>query len=523
MAPDAHDYLLPGQVTLADAGELLGRRLALREGATRSAERRFYDTFDGLVRAAGLEASFENGRLSLTDTGAGSGLGAGSGEVLAVADVAEPPERLLADELPSGPLRDRLKAVIDVRALLPLVHLESEVRELGVVDSDDKLVVRLALERPAVITRSGRRIALRARVRLFGVRGYGEELAEVREALADLGLARAEHTVLDEAVLAAGGLLGGVSSKIEVELSAGERSDVAGAAVLGRLLEVIEANLPGTIADVDAEFLHDFRVAVRRSRAVQRELKGVFPPVQLAFHRGELRWLQQVTGVSRDLDVYVLEFDDFRASVPEQFRADLDPLLAVLRGRRLTARREMVRELRSDRAREAMTSWGAFLARLSALPEEGRPDAARPIAEVAGERISKVYRRMLRMGRAIDASTPPEAYHELRKKGKELRYLLELLGAPLFPGEVVKPMVRSLKALQDVLGRHQDREVQVATLRSLAEEVSALTGGAAALMAMGLLVDRLLIDERAARGEFAQTFHEFASGEQRKLVKDTFS
>jgi CHAD domain-containing protein len=519
MVPDAHDYLLPEQVTLEDAGALLGGCLELRKGATRTAERRFYDTFDGLLRAAGLEASYEGGRLSVTESGSASG----SGEVLAAGEFPEPPERVLAYELPPGPLRQRLTRVVDVRALLPLVHLESEVHELGVVNAEDKLVVRLALERPVVITRSRRRIALRPRVRLFGVRGYHHELAKVRVALDDdLGLARAERTVLDEAVLGAGGVLGGVSSKIDVPLERDQRADVAAAAVLGRLVEVIEANLPGTIADVDAEFLHDFRVAVRRSRAVQRELKGVFPPAELAVHRGELRWLQQVTGPSRDLDVYVLDFDEFRQSVPEQFRGDLDPLLAVLRGRRLTARREMVRELRSDRAREAIAGWASFLERLESLPEEDRPDALRPIAAVAGERITKVYRGMVRMGRAIDASTPPEAYHELRKKGKELRYLLELFGLLLFPPEVVKPMIRSLKSLQDVLGRHQDREVQVATLRSLADEVSALPGGAPALMAMGLLVDRLLIDERTARGEFAATFHEFAGREQRRLVRETF-
>ena len=72
---------------------------------------------------------------------------------------------------------------------------------------------------------------------------------------------------------------------------------------------MIDANLDGTIADIDTEFLHDFRVAVRRSRAVQRELRGVFPPEELARFRTEFRWLQQVTGDARDLDVYVLEFD----------------------------------------------------------------------------------------------------------------------------------------------------------------------------------------------------------------------
>ena len=72
---------------------------------------------------------------------------------------------------------------------------------------------------------------------------------------------------------------------------------------------MIEANLEGTIADLDSEFLHDFRVSVRRSRAVQRELKGVFAPAELARFRAEFRWLQQVTGDARDLDVYVLEFE----------------------------------------------------------------------------------------------------------------------------------------------------------------------------------------------------------------------
>ena len=43
---------------------------------------------------------------------------------------------------------------------------------------------------------------------------------------------------------------------------------------------------------------------------------------------------------------------------------------------------------------------------------------------------------------------------------------------PLFPEEVVKPMIKSLKALQDVLGRHQDREVQTAVLRSLGPSVA---------------------------------------------------
>jgi CHAD domain-containing protein len=141
---------------------------------------------------------------------------------------------------------------------------------------------------------------------------------------------------------------------------------------------------------------------------------------------------------------------------------------------------------------------------------------------VAGERISKVYRRMVTMGGAIDDSSPAEDLHELRKKGKELRYLLEFFSS-LFPGDVVKPMVKSLKSLQDVLGRFQDRQVQSETIRALRDDVVGIDGGAAALMAMGLLVDRLEHQQGEAREEFAARFADFASGKQRRLVKDTFS
>ena len=84
------------------------------------------------------------------------------------------------------------------------------------------------------------------------------------------------------------------------------------------------------------------------------------------------------------------------------------------------------------------------------------------------------------------------------------------------------PLVKSLKALQELLGRHQDREVQIAMLRSSVKEVSTLPGGGAACMAMGALVERLRVDEQAARDEFADRFAELAAEPQRTLVRETF-
>ncbi len=313
-----------------------------------------------------------------------------------------------------------------------------------------------------------------------------------------------------------------VSAKIDVPLAYGQRADVAAAAVLRRLLTVIADNVPGAIQGEDGEYLHQLRIAVRRSRTVQRQLAAVFPRWELPGFRSEFRWLQRATGDARDLDVYIEELDSLRQLLPDAIRDDLRPLRPVLAHGRLAARADMGRALLSPRTRNLFEDWERLLETLVELPSHDRPAAERPIGELAGRRIRKVYQRIVRMGDAIDGASPAADYHELRKKGKELRYLLELFGLPLFGEAAVAPMVRSLKALQDVLGRHQDREVQIAMLRLAGDEVAGLRGGAAACMAMGVLIDRLRSDERAARTEFGERFALLASDDHRRFVTETF-
>ena len=511
----ASELLLPDRMTLRGAGDALAAAFPVQDGVQVAHDRAYYDTFDGLLHIAGLSLLHTDGDLSLVEVG--------TGMVRASLATTAPTEPLFASALPAGGLRDSLAELTDLRALLPLVHVHARERLISVVNGEGKTVVRLALEEPELVDPAGADSPLRPRLRITGIRGYDKARRRVEETLGELGFKPADQPLVDEAIRAAGRVPGGVPAKVEVPLRPEERADAAAVLVLRALLEVIEANLEGTIADLDSEFLHDLRVSVRRSRAVQRELKRVFSPAELAHFRAEFRWLQQATGDARDLDVHVLEFDAMRALVPEAMRADLDPLLDVLRVRRARARRGLVTALRSERTTTLLSAWAAYLNGLELSDETERPDAARPIAAVAGERIRKVYRRMVRMGNAIGESSPADEYHELRKKGKELRYLLELFGAALYPSEVVKPMIKTLKGLQDVLGRHQDREVQVALLRSLGSEVGGSPAGEQGLMALGALLARLSEDEAAARGEFAARFAEFAAKEQRRLVKETFA
>ena len=56
------------------------------------------------------------------------------------------------------------------------------------------------------------------------------------------------------------------------------RAETAPGEIHLALLGILLANEPGLRANLDTEFLHDFRVAVRRTRALLGQIKQVFPP-----------------------------------------------------------------------------------------------------------------------------------------------------------------------------------------------------------------------------------------------------
>ena len=90
---------------------------------------------------------------------------------------------------------------------------------------------------------------------------------------------------------------------------------------------------------------------------------------------------------------------------------------------------------------------------------------ARRHVEAAPDLVRKPYRKVRKLGDPLTEESSGEEFHELRKKGKRLRYALEFLSGVY--GEPIKEFIRPLKDLQDVLGDHQDAEVATSHLREL--------------------------------------------------------
>lgn len=476
-------------------------------GEDQHARRAYFDTFDARLRAAGLTLYAQNERLWLARRD-------GTGEVLSgelAEDVSEP---LYATTLAGGPLGAAVAPIVERRAMLHVADVTLATQPLRVLDGLAKTVLRLELESPE---------GLPARLRLRSLRGYEREQRQATALLIQSAqFAVGTEPLVDAAVRAAGGEPAGMTPAVSVPMSPDEPAQLAVARVLQALTAVCDANLPGTRAALDSEFLHDFRVSLRRIRAVVRELHGVLPAAAVPELRAELRWLQVQTGPVRDLDVYIEDFDELPALLPAELRGELGPLAGLLDERRRDAREQMLAALDSERTEQLWQRWRQLLAGLETLPLDDRPDALTPASVLCGRRIRKLHRRMVRMGKAIEPDSEPAAYHELRKQGKELRYLLELFGRPLFGDELAGPLVSALKGLQNVLGLHQDRVVQSEMLLEAAPEVAARAPGVGPQLAMGALIGRFETDAAGARKQFRERFAEFASPSQRRIVREAF-
>jgi CHAD domain-containing protein len=500
--------------------KLPGSAFAVSDASRSMTLRRVWlDTFDWRLYQSGLtlEQVSRAGITELALTGRdgavlasdrfGRVAGAGSNG----AESGRPAWPGLLDALPLGPLRDRLGPVVGVRALLPVARAVSVVREARVLNSDEKTVARITMDRMSV--RFPATAAVPARLAVSALRGYQAQALKVADLLAAApGVMSASESGLEAALAAGGRRPGDYSGKISVRLSPRMPAVAAMVALLTALFDTLLANVSGTVRDLDTEFLHDLRIAVRRSRSALKLAGDVLPGEMTSKFRPEFKWLGDLTTPTRDLDVYLLGYPDMAAGLVAATAEDLRPFHAHLERSRGAAQRQLARGLRSARFTRLREDWADALAGAAARPRAARAGGTRPsAARLAASRIGRAHRRVLRDGRAITAASPPESLHDLRKRCKELRYLLEFFGSLYDPGDHWRA-VRELKALQDCLGEFQDAQVQREEIGEFATQMmDQRAAPAATLLAMGEIAAGLAAQQQRARGEFTGRFRDFAS------------
>ena len=518
---DAHacDEIVAGVLdALAAAFEVVPDR-AGRPAARR---RSWLDTFDWRLHRAGLTLEYagspRGGELLLSGDAAG-------GVISQPVNGWQATRPQLSGELPGGEVTSRIADLVAPRALLPVVAVTSATTTHRLLNEDGKTVARLLVERASVPGSPATPLALR--LAITEVRGYpGAARTATRLLSAAPGVEPATTAAETEALRAIGRAPGDYSNKVDAVFTAAQPAGRSAATILLRLLDTIEANTGGVLADTDTEFLHDLRVSVRRTRSALKLFgdaltsKNGLTEGEAAFFAAEFKWVGDLTTPTRDLDVHLLDFDDTAHSLSAAKPDDLEPFRAYLEQRRRKEFRLLARGLRSARFTGLARDWRD---RLTAIRDGGEktrvaPDrsgknrqaAAETTGALAMERTRAAFSKTVRRGAAITPESPAETLHDLRKRAKELRYALEFF-APLHDKAAQAKVVGELKRLQDCLGEFQDTEVQVGEIRALATAMLAAgEAPAVTLLAMGEVTAGLALRQRAAREDFGRRFAAFA-------------
>lgn len=513
MMPDPRQFVLDAGPDQEPGDPLARVRVALGEAftittetaATASARRRTWlDTFDWRLYNADLVLEQDHdrhgGRIILT-----SASGDARAEQPATGWQTRRPTEWT--DIPAGPVKDIIGPLVTPRALIPVAKAVSARTTLRLTNADGKTVVRLLADQTS--TPDGQPVPLR--LTIAEVRGYPAQARRAAVILATIAEPAAQ-TTFTAALSAQHRSPGDYTGKVDAEITAQMPAVTAVATVMLRLLDTLEQNVDGVLRDIDTEFLHDLRVAVRRTRAAIKLLGTVLPGDLAARYKDEFKWLGDLTTPVRDLDVHLLGFDDLAGSLLAFTPADLEPFREFLSRRRAQEFRRLTVGLRSPRFRSLMDDWRKALEGILSTRTRKR----QPASALAAERTSRAIALLVRHGSAIAATSPAESLHDLRKRGKEVRYLLEFF-APIYDAAAYRLVVSDLKKLQDCLGEFQDSQVQREEIAVLAESMPPVVG---TLLAMGEISARLAASQQAARADFSARFARFAApASQRRIME----
>ena len=244
----------------------------------------------------------------------------------------------------------------------------------------------------------------------------------------------------------------------------------------------VKLNSEGVAGDYDLEFCHEIRVDLRKMRVILEHLRHLSPAnkdtkldlCSLTKLEKGLKRFQAICGTQRDLDVFITTLSEVGS--------DSIGKTMEIKSQREKAHSLLLQFIEGGSLDELLGTWNHSL-----LCIEQRFDVGvriQKMSNFAYHRTSSTYKDFMEQAKRTDAVASYEEMHNLRKKGKHLRYTLELF-EPTFPPQTFKEAIKELKRTQDLLGAFQDAEVALRLLDNLSSISTA-----------GLLIRERMSDKR---------------------------
>jgi len=495
---------LPDALTLERLREEVGSRLEIHRAEVR--RMKFWDTFEWGIWFGGCVLFSSGGVCRLCRREVGE-----IGPVICEEEESGAKFRFPRD-FRAASMREKLLELTGLRALAPVASATFRQRQADFRNETGKIVCRFEW---AEVAGMKDHHPLRY-CRILPLRGYEAEAAGLEGVLVGLGAEAATGTPLDFVFRSAGN----IPRKYTLQPAFGLGTMTPAREAIGRIiramLAIARGNEAGIVSDLDTEFLHDYRICLRKIRSVLSLVKGVYPEDDTLRMRKILGDLARETNRLRDLDVYLLARDEYSALLPEVFRADLGVMFRDFEAERAGVVRKVSARLRSPAWREAIEEVERFVAEgASPLPSHASNFAVGPLVF---RRISKRYRKICDIADKLGPETPDEGVHRLRIECKKLRYLMEFFGE-LIPGEESEVMEKQLRRLQNRLGGFNDCSVQQ---RFLLDYWSHRKSGLDVALALGGLVSILHLRQQQHRVRIHKALDAFCCAATASTFKQTF-
>ncbi len=476
-----------------------------------STERRdFYDTFEWQAFRKGIVIVEKQEAIFL--------VALNTGQELSSLPHTRICSSFFSDQLPACKFKELLCSCSTIRAFTRLCSIDAFTRSYRILDNNEKTIATLTSE-SLYLANSESPEPLTHLITLSPLKGYEEEVAPIKTLLSS----HTEiSTVLDFKALfqliihAAGRKAEDYSSKIILTLHPDAPIHESARQLLQSTMYVMRKNEEGIKKNIDSEFLHDYRVAIRRSRSLLKQLKGIFDDRETTYFLNFFRDLGKKSNELRDRDVYLLRQTTYFHYLPPFLQPSLKPFFVNISSSRSGLHKRFCRYLSSSDYRSFLDELERFLNPLSIPNPENAPNASLSTKSVAMTSIKKAWKKVIRHGHQISRKTTDSELHALRIDCKKLRYLLEFFSS-IFPAETIASVIRQLKELQENLGDFVDFSVQLCFLH---EQFALVPADKLLSASMGGLMATLFQKQEEARLKFHKTFRLFDHEDTNQLFRD---
>ena len=248
-------------------------------------------------------------------------------------------------------------------------------------------------------------------------------------------------------------------------------------AIVTNCLDQLRANEAAVLAIEDDEAIHQFRVALRRLRAIVSAYRDLVDDDVQAMISIDLRWLQRQFGPARDLDVLIAD-----TLQPIQKRLGgqraFEELIETAKTARAEARRAAHLAIENPRYVSMLIQFYRHLHSGDWRRASARARLGAPVRDFATPLLQARHKRLMRLGARYQTLPEPEL-HRLRILAKKMRYAAEAFHS-LYKPKPAKKYITALAAIQDSLGSLNDAFVSRQVLSSLAQRLVVEQGMAAA-------------------------------------------